>query len=311
MNYLHYLVRHRTTYHYGGIISVSHHLLCLRPLDLPNQRCLHHEIKITPTPALGPTRIDYFGNTNQFVTIEGAHDCLKVESISEVAIGPSFIPESNETPPWQVARAAILADQTRSGLIAREFAYDSPRVPLLAQFHDYALPSFGLDRPLLEAVADLTARLFSDFTFDPRATDVSTPIEQVFEERKGVCQDFAHLQMACLRSLGIPARYVSGYLETDPPTGQEKMIGSDASHAWLAFFCPGIGWIDVDPTNNCFPGMRHIKIACGRDYGDVSPLRGVIIGNGAHTLTVGVDVIPQGPITLPPDHGEADQISKR
>jgi transglutaminase-like putative cysteine protease len=190
-------------------------------------------------------------------------------------------------------------DLSPSVLDAGEFTFDSPLVPLDTPFTDYARESFPPGRNLLAAVLDLTARIHRDFKFDPTATTVATPLARVLEQRRGVCQDFAHLQIACLRSLGLPARYVSGYLETVPPAGQAKLLGADASHAWVSFFCPGLGWIDVDPTNNLFPSMQHITLGWGRDYGDVSPIRGVLVGGEEHTLTVSVDVVALGEMDNP------------
>jgi transglutaminase-like putative cysteine protease len=167
-------------------------------------------------------------------------------------------------------------------------------VPLDTPFNDYARESFPPGRRILDAVLDLTARIHRDFKFDPTATTVATPLALVLEQRRGVCQDFAHLQIACLRSLGLPARYVSGYLETAPPPGQPKLIGADASHAWVSFFCPSLGWIDADPTNNLLPSLQHIILGWGRDYSDVSPIRGVLSGGDDHTFGVAVDVVARG-----------------
>ena len=160
-------------------------------------------------------------------------------------------------------------------------------------FREYAAPSFPLGRPLLEAMADLNRRIHQEFTYDPHFTTVATPLNQVLTEQRGVCQDFAHLAMACLRAWGLAARYVSGYLETLPPPGQPRLIGADASHAWLAVYVPGVGWAEFDPTNDCMPGEQHITLAWGRDYGDVAPLKGVMTGGGSHSLEVSVDVAPQ------------------
>ena len=168
-------------------------------------------------------------------------------------------------------------------------------MPYADEFADYAKASFTPARPVLDAVTDLTRRIHEDFTFDPAATTVTTPVAEVFAQRRGVCQDFAHFQLACLRSQGLPARYVSGYLETDPPPGQPKLRGTDASHAWVSFFCPSIGWLDVDATNNCLPSLRHITIGWGRDYSDVCPVRGVLVGGQNQTLRVSVDVNALGP----------------
>ena len=178
-------------------------------------------------------------------------------------------------------------------------------MPLDAPFTNYARESFPAGRNLLEAVLDLTARIHRDFKFDSTATTVATPLAQMLEQRRGVCQDFAHLQIACLRSQGLPARYVSGYLETVPPPGQPKLFGADASHAWASFFCPGLGWIDVDPTNNLLPSMQHITLGWGRDYSDVCPIRGVLVGGEEHTLRVAVDVVALGEVDDEPLCGDA------
>ena len=180
--------------------------------------------------------------------------------------------------------------QQGAALEASEFLYDSPLIRVEDEFGDYAAVSFKKNRPILDAVLHLTERIYEDFTFDQDATTVSTPVQSVLKRRRGVCQDFAHLQIACLRSLGLPARYVSGYVETLPSPGQEKMIGADASHAWVSFYCHGLGWIDVDPTNNLIVSDQHVTLGWGRDYSDVSPVRGVILGSGEHTVSVAVDV---------------------
>jgi len=285
-------VAHITVYEYHSPVTVSHHLMRLSPRSLSRQRRITHDIEVDPEPAVVKRRVDYFGNDTTFATIERTHRCLRVTSRSRVAVSPAFIPESSETPCWESVRGLCRIDRTSSVLEATEFTFASPLVPLDASFADYAAPSFEPNRPILEAVADLTARIHAEFQFDPTATTVSTPLPEVLANRRGVCQDFAHLQIACLRALGLPARYVSGYLETLPPPGQPKLVGSDASHAWVSFFCPGIGWIDADPTNNLFPSMQHITLGWGRDYSDISPVRGVILGSGQHQLRVAVDVVP-------------------
>jgi transglutaminase-like putative cysteine protease len=296
-----YDLTHITTYDYSSPVAVSYHLLRLTPRTLPRQFRLDHSLTLEPAPVTRAVRTDYFGNEVTFATIEGAHRRLSLASRSRVAVGPAFIPDAAETPPWESVNALCRIDRTAAVLEATEFAFASPLVPLDAAYREYAAPSFARSRPLLEAVLDLTARIHADLKFDATATSVSTPLAEVWAKRRGVCQDFAHFQIACLRSLGLPARYVSGYLESLPPPGQSRLVGADASHAWAAFFCPGIGWIDVDPTNNCLPSMRHITVAWGRDYSDVSPIRGVLLGSGDHTLAVAVDVLPQGVIHMSPD----------
>ena len=284
-------ITHTTSYEYHAPVTVSHHLMRLTPRALTRQRLLEHDIDVHPTPAATNQRIDYFGNDVTFATIERTHRQLSVISRSCVAVSPAFIPDAGETPGWETVRGLCRGDRTASVLEATEFTFASPLVPVETVFAEFAASAFAPGRPILDAVTDLTARIHREFKFDPTATTVSTPLVEVLEKRRGVCQDFAHLQIACLRALGLPARYVSGYLETVPPPGQTKLVGSDASHAWLSFFCPGIGWMDVDPTNNLFPSMQHITLGWGRDYSDVSPLRGVILGAGKHDLNVAVDVV--------------------
>lgn len=287
-------ITHTTTYDYQSAVNVSHHQLRLAPRRMRRQFRFEHAISITPEPAATSLHTDYFGNEVMFVTIEGAHRQLRVTSHNQVAIAPPFIPEAAETPAWESVRGLCHADRSAGVLEAGEFVFSSPLIAPGQAFADYAEPSFVEGRPILEAVLDLTGRIFADFKFDATATTVSTPLEQVLKQRRGVCQDFAHLQIACLRSLGLPARYVSGYLETLPPPGQPKLVGADASHAWVSFFCPGIGWIDVDPTNNLLPSMQHITLGWGRDFGDISPIRGVLTGGDEHSLGVAVDVIARG-----------------
>jgi transglutaminase-like putative cysteine protease len=287
---------HTTTYEYESDVTVAHHLLKVAPRRLGRQWRIAHAPEMTPEAAATSHYTDYFGNDVLFVTIEGAHREWRVTSRSRVAVGPGFIPDPTETPAWESVRGLCRTDRSRLALEASEFTFASPLIPIDEAFAEYARPSFTVNRPLLEAVLDLTARIHADFSFDPTATTLSTPVSDVLKQRRGVCQDFAHLQIACLRSLGLPARYVSGYLETVPPPGQARLTGADASHAWLAFFCPGIGWIDVDPTNDLLPSMQHITLGWGRDYGDISPIRGVLVGGGEHVLRVGVDVIALGTV---------------
>jgi len=293
-------VTHTTRYAYRSDVTVAHHLLHLTPRALPRQFRLDHDLTLVPAPTVTSRHADYFANDVTFVTLEGAHRTLEVTARSRVAVGPAFIPEPAETPPWERVRSGCRTDRSAPFLEAAEFSYASPLLPLDTRFADYAGESFVEGRPILEAVLDLTARIHRDFRFDATATTVATPLTQVLEKRRGVCQDFAHLEIACLRSLGLPARYLSGYLETVPPPGQARLIGADASHAWVAFFCPGIGWIDVDPTNNLLPSLQHITLGWGRDYSDVAPIHGIVVGGDEHDLEVAVDVNPQGPIEIEP-----------
>jgi transglutaminase-like putative cysteine protease len=298
-----YEVTHITTYDYRSPVTVSHHLLRVSPRRLSRQFRLEHAILTDPVAATTSQRADYFGNEVTFATIEGAHRRLRVSSRSRVAIGPAFIPEPSETPEWESVRGLCRSDRSSAVLEAIEFTFASPIVPIEPAFTEYAAASFPRRRSILEAAIDLTSRIHADIKFDATATTISTPVLEVLEKRRGVCQDFAHFEIACLRSLGLPARYVSGYLESIPPPGQPRLVGADASHAWVSLFCPSIGWIDLDPTNDCLPSMRHITTAWGRDYSDVSPIRGVLLGSGEHTLSVGVDVVPLGVVQVPAEGG--------
>ena len=293
-------ITHTTTYDYRTPVTVAHHLLRLTPRRLPRQFPLDHSLEIHPAAATH-RHIDYFGNEVTFAGIEGAHRQLRVTARSRVAVAPAFIPDRTETLAWESVRNLCRTDLSEPVLDASEFTFASPLVPLEPAFRSYAVESFPAGRPILDAVLALSARIHGEFQFDATATTVSTPLTQVLEHRRGVCQDFAHLMIACLRSLGLPARYVSGYLETLPPPGQAKLVGADASHAWVAFFCPGLGWIDVDPTNNVLPSMQHVTLGWGRDYDDVSPIRGVLVGGDEHTLTVAVDVAALGEVEVHED----------
>lgn len=304
-------IRHVTAYNYRTSVTVAHHLLRLRPRRSHRQWLLEHTLQVEPAPATTSQRLDYFGNHVTFVTLEGAHERLVVISRNRVAVGPAFVPDPAETPAWEHVGNLCRGDGSAAALEATEFTFPSSLVPTETRFADYAAPSFPPGRPVLAAVLELNARIHADFTFDPSVTTLTTPLAEVLAQRRGVCQDFAHFMIACLRSLGLPARYVSGYLETVPPPGQSKLIGADASHAWVAFFCPGLGWVEVDPTNNLLPSMQHITLGWGRDYGDVSPIRGVLVGGKDHTLRVGVDVTACGsvestsPESLPRDAASA------
>ena len=281
-----YDVVHTTRYTYSESVSVSHHLARLTPRPLPHQELVQQRLLIDPVPAMTRTHLDYFGNAATLFVMDGAHRSLDVRAESRLIVKPRRLPDAGDTPPWDQAR-----DHDLLPLEAIDCIFDPNGRAMADQCLAYAVPSFPRQRPLLEAVLDLTRRIHEDFSFDPEATTVATPLDQVFRLRRGVCQDFARLAIACLRTLQIPARYVSGYLETDPPPGAPKLSGADASHAWLAVYCPGHEWIDVDPTNNLLPSTRHITLAWGRDYGDVSPIAGVILGGGSHSLAVSVDVV--------------------
>ncbi|MCP5433531.1 MAG: transglutaminase family protein [Alphaproteobacteria bacterium] len=286
-------VSHRTVYGYGQPVSLSHHLLRLTPRATPRQTCHRSGLAVTPSPDVSRTSSDYFGNATTYITVQEPHTSLSIQARSVVEVLPREAPEASKTLAWDQVRAALAKDTSRDGLDAIQFAFPSPWTGASDEVEAFARPSFVPGRPVLEAALDLTARIFKGFQYDPTATTVATPVDQVFALKRGVCQDFAHLEIACLRSLGLAARYVSGYLLTRPPEGQEKLIGADASHAWLSVYCPGQGWVDLDPTNNVLPNEEHITLAWGRDYGDVSPVNGAILGGGAHTVHVAVDVTPR------------------
>lgn len=287
-------VRHLTTYSYVEPVLMAHHQAHLAPRSFDGQICHRTALRVTPIPAaLDDDGLDYFGNHVAFFTLQDPHRTLTVEAVSKVEVIPRSLPSPGETPPWESVAEMLRRQAGPIVLEASEFTFDSPFIPCGdPAVIDYARTSFPPDQPILAGLLDLTHRIYADFTYDPAATTLATPLSRVLAERRGVCQDFAHLAIACLRSLGLAARYVSGYLLTKPPPGKKKLKGSDASHAWLSAWVPGFGWIDLDPTNSCIPGGEHVTTAWGRDYGDVSPLRGVVLGGGDHTLKVAVDVEP-------------------
>jgi transglutaminase-like putative cysteine protease len=287
-----YRIVHRTTYRYKYPVSVGNHVACLKPRTLPHHLLARSELRIQPVPSTRTERVDYFGNQLCFFTIQEPHKELVVEARSEVIMEGNARPWLQQSLPWEEAARLLPDDRSPAGLEAYQFGFESPRIRIRPEFASYALQSFMPGRPILDALSDLTARIHKDFRFDSKVTNVRTPTEEVFRKRRGVCQDFAHLQIACLRSLNLAARYVSGYLRTYPPPGKPRLVGADASHAWVSAYCPGIGWVDMDPTNNVAPSNGHVTLAWGRDYGDVSPLRGLILGGGGHTLKVAVDMEP-------------------
>jgi transglutaminase-like putative cysteine protease len=264
----------------------------LTPRALDGQTRRWSEISIVPTPAVVSEQIDYFGNAVTFFTLEEPHGRLIVEATSETQVAMKNPPDFAESMHWELVRDNLASDHSNAGLDAYQFVFDSRRAEANPKLYGYARESFPAGQPLLQGVSGLMRRIHEDFRFDTEATEVTTPLDTFFEKRRGVCQDFAHLQIACLRTLGLPARYVSGYLRTLPPPGQPRIIGADASHAWCSAWCPGVGWVDFDPTNNCLPSDGHITVAWGRDYGDVSPIHGVLLGGARHKLEVEVDVAP-------------------
>lgn len=290
-----YKITHLTTYHYTDTVPICHNEIRLTPRDGRGQNCLSHRLQIKPRPNALLRRTDYFANPSHHFSIMEGHKRLLVRAVSRVDVRPPAWPAPESTAPWERIRDDVAAAVTPQSLEALQFTFDSPAVTIPAAARPYAETSFPAGRPILAGLLDLTERIHRDFRYDPRATTVSTPVEEVFELKRGVCQDFAHLEIAALRSLGLPARYVSGYLRTIPPPGRPRLVGADASHAWLSVYCGDAGWIDVDPTNNCLVGIDHITVAWGRDYGDVCPIKGVFVGGGTHRMTVSVDVQPLDP----------------
>jgi transglutaminase-like putative cysteine protease len=298
-----YQVEHETRYVHAGRVSTSRHLACLTPRTLPWQAVHRHGLEIDPAPADFSTRDDVFGNRVTQFSILAPYTDLRVTARSLVELWPRrmpgevFLPDAS--PSWESVREGRTFRRGGAYDEAAEFCYPSPYIEVTPELEAFARISFTGGRPLLAAAVELMHRIHDGFTFDRAATSITTPVSRVLEEGRGVCQDFAHLQIACLRSLGLPARYVSGYLLTDPPPGQRRLVGADASHAWLSVWCPGHGWVDLDPTNAVLPDVRHVTTAWGRDYGDVSPLRGVVLGGATHDLYVGVNVAPASPIPSP------------
>ncbi|MEZ5930973.1 MAG: transglutaminase family protein [Alphaproteobacteria bacterium] len=287
-----YDVSHVTEFDYSQPVSISHHLLHLTPRACTFQISHQSRLVIDPAPAVNQAGSDYFGNPTTFIVVQAPHEKLTIRARSLIDVAPVTPPEPAATMPWDQVAAAVRADSSKPMLDIAQFMFVSPFTKAGDEVEDYARESFAPGRPVLDAARDLTKRIFNDFTYDGSATDVSTPVDEAMRLKRGVCQDFAHLQIACLRKLGLPARYVSGYLLTHPPEGKEKLTGADASHAWLSVWCPGHGWVDLDPTNDLIPGDEHITLAWGRDYGDVSPVNGVMVGGGEHEVKVAVDVRP-------------------
>ncbi len=287
-----YHVVHTTTYFYGEPVSLCQNEIHLTPRNTARQTCLEHRLTIRPTPAKLEDYFDYFGNQVHFFSIPDAHHEMLVTAESEVRVLTAQYIPPEATPPWEQVREFAKSSNSSEALDTRQFLFDSPHVAACPGLAEFAAESFPPERPWLVAVLDLTARINRHFVYDPTATNISTPLATVLDIRRGVCQDFAHLQIGCLRLLGLPARYMSGYLVTAPPDGQPRMQGADASHAWLSAYCPGLGWIEFDPTNNLVPSLGHVTIGWGRDYGDICPIQGIFIGGGQHSMDVSVDVRP-------------------
>ena len=293
-------VIHETRYDYAPAVKTAQHMAHLQPATTETQRLLRQTLDIRPSPAQQTEAVDVYGNKRIFFSLRGAHDELQVTATSLVQT--SEPPKVTSSLAWEAARERLRYHRNAKYDAAAEFVFASHHVPRHADFLAYAQPSFTRQRPLHEAACDLMQRIHADFEFEPSATDVGTPALQALEMRKGVCQDFAHIMLGCLRSMDLPARYVSGYLLTEPPPGQPRLVGSDASHAWVSLYLPaahGRGrWLDLDPTNGRATASDFVTVATGRDYSDVSPLRGVIHGGARHKMHVAVTVTPVASPTI-------------
>ena len=305
-----YRVQHETVYSYSHSVSVSHNVAHLLPRACDTQRLEELQLRIEPEPSSLRHFDDYFGNPAVFFIVTEPHDRLRVLAESHVQVEPRDLIELSTSPAWEQVVETLRAAPDARTLAAYEYVFDSPFVPTSAELADYARPSFAPGRPLLEATDDLCHRIHRDFRYDPEATTLATPIHEVLAERHGVCQDFAQVMSGALRSLGIAARYVSGYIRSANPKPEvpgasdlapsapdakgepPDLVGADASHAWVSVFCPSAGWVDFDPTNAMLPNDRHLVLGWGRDYDDVSPLQGVTLGGGLQTVAVGVQMRP-------------------
>jgi transglutaminase-like putative cysteine protease len=292
-----YRITHRTEYRYPDPVSASFGQVVLLPRERPGQRCERGTLHIEPPPRDLRERRDFFGNRTSYFAVLAPHTRLEVTATSEVRVpGPGEPPPAGG-PGWEDAVAALARPRTPAAgepdYLARQFVLASPRAPVSDALAGYVRGCFPPGRPLAEAAVELISRIHRDFEYLPGATAVGTTVEEVLDRRAGVCQDFAHLAISCLRSLGLAARYVSGYLETRPPPGRARLLGADVSHAWLSVYLPGTGWLDLDPTNDKVVDDRYVTTAWGRDYADVAPLKGVIFTDGdGHELRVSVDVLP-------------------
>jgi transglutaminase-like putative cysteine protease len=290
-----YQIFHDTCYHYDSPVSLAQQLAHLWPRECAWQRCTAQQLLISPQPTARRDEQDVFGNPLTRLAFERPHDELQVNARLTVEVLARPLLDFNLSPAWELTRNALTysSQPLPSELLeACRYRFQSPYVHLKRSFVEFSESCFPAGRPLLLGVQALMEKIFREFTFDAEATQVATPLVEVLERRRGVCQDFAHLMLACVRSRGLAARYVSGYLLTRPPPGQPRLIGADASHAWVSVFCPVLGWVDFDPTNNVQPALEHITLAWGRDFSDVSPLRGVILGGGSHDPEVRVTVMP-------------------
>jgi transglutaminase-like putative cysteine protease len=291
-----YVVLHETSYTYDQPVGISRQIVHLAPRALSWQVCRSHVLAITPEPEILSVGEDAFGNPTTSFCIEDDHAALVVRSEFCVDVTARIYPDDDASPPWDEVRARLAYRSGRAphpaDLEATRFLFESSRVRNKRELAAWTSACFPPGTPLLAGVRRLMNRIHDELAFDPKATTVTTPVMEVFERRRGVCQDFAHLMLSCLRSVGLAARYVSGYLLTHPPPGRPRLVGADASHAWVSVYCPDYGWVDADPTNAVFPSLEHVTVGWGRDYDDVIPLRGVLLGGGEQELDIAVTVTP-------------------
>lgn len=286
-------VSHKTTYRYSTAVATAQHLATIRPLACAWQQIVSHSESIEPNPTYRTCRIDAFGNDVLYFSLDVPHETLCMTSETVVRLSPRWDTlDASTTPAWEQVAERLRYRAGAAFYTESEFCFASPNVVPGPELHAYALPSFPPGTPIALGAIDLMHRIHADFDYETSATTFDTPAAQAFEMRHGVCQDFAQVMIGCLRSLGLPARYVSGYLRNDPPPGQPRLIGADASHAWVSVHCPASGWIDLDPTNDVLADLDHVTLATGRDYSDVSLLRGSLLGGGEHQVEVAVSVLP-------------------
>ena len=292
-----YALRHVTAYRYATAVDLATHMLHLTPRDLPGQAVEGYTLQVSPAPAYRTDGTDHFGNGVDFLSIEAPHASFEVVLDAVLSVGFAAPPAAADTLPWEAVRDAVASV---AGVEAAEFSLPSALAPADAGAGAYAAQSFPPRRPVLAGLLDLTARIRRDFAFRPGVTTISTPVSQVMSQRAGVCQDFAHAMIAGLRSLGLPARYCSGYVRTRPPPGQKRRQGADQSHAWVGCWLgPGFGWVDLDPTNDLVVRDEHVLLGWGRDYADISPVTGILLGGGKQALDVSVDLVEAGDATPP------------
>lgn len=290
---MNYRITHRTEYEYAEPVTISHHAARLQPRRQAGQAVEDFSLDIRPEPAVRKTRHDFFGNDVCVFSVQALHRRLAITAAARVRLQPELPPAADRSPAWDAVAARFRGVVAEEELEAQQYVFDSPQVVCSPELAAYAAPSFPPGRALLAGARELTARIHAEFAYEPGATSVATPVAEVLERRRGVCQDFTHLALGALRSLGLPARYVSGYLHTRRPAAGPGLVGADATHAWFAVFCPGYGWVDFDPTNDLMPGHEHITLAVGRDFQDVSPVSGILLGGGRHEVKVSVDVAPE------------------